>query len=83
MNLSERIRNKAWSFVYPEDRFIVADEVAQLEAENRALKKTRIDLCIMLKEWMAFIHKERLGELHRETNEILERNMSGKETPCP
>ena len=83
MKTSERIRNKAWSFVYPEDRFIVADEVAQLEAENEALEKTRIDLCIMLKEWMAFIHKERLGELHRETNEILERNMSGKETPCP
>ena len=57
--------------------------IAHLEEENAALGKTRIDLCVMLKEWMAFIHKERLGELHRETNEILERNMSGKETPCP
>jgi len=53
------------------------------DEEVKALEKTRIDLCVMLKEWMAFIHKERLGELHRETNEILERNMARKETPCP
>ena len=33
MKLSDRIKNKAWSFVHPEDRFIVAEEVAQLEAE--------------------------------------------------
>ena len=55
--------------------------IVQLEEENDALEKTRIDLCVMLKEWVAFIHKERLGELHRETNEMLERNMTRKEAP--
>ena len=59
----------------------IQSKVAQLEAENDALEKTRIDLCVMLKEWVAFIHKERLGELHRETNEMLERNMTRKEAP--
>ena len=45
MKLSERIRNKAWSFVYPEDRFIVSDEVAQLEVlvdeQNKLLDTLR------------------------------------------
>ena len=39
MKLSERIRNKAWSFIYPEDRFIVADEVAQIESGNERLRE--------------------------------------------
>ena len=86
MKLSERIPHDQRCPVakYKSDECTCyVSEVAQLEVENEALEKTRIDLCVMLKEWMAFIHKERLGELHRKTNEILERNMSGKETPCP
>ena len=59
----------------------VVERLNQLEEEIDALEENRIDLCVMLKEWVAFIHKERLEELRRETSEMLERNMGGKETP--
>ena len=56
-------------------------ENAALKRENEALEENGIDLCVMLKEWAALIHGERLGELHRETSKLLERNMTRKEAP--
>ena len=80
MKTSERIRNKAWSFVYPEDRFIVADEVAQLEAENEALeKKAQGELLVGL------YNNNIISQIQFDAGITLidEEFAARKETPCP
>ena len=80
MKTSERIRNKAWSFVYPEDRFIVADEVSQLEAENEALeKKAQGELLVGL------YNNNIISQIQFDAGITLidEEFAARKETPCP
>ena len=47
----------------------------QLKAENKRLEENRVDLCVLLKEWQAFVHPARLKQINEETSQLLEKNM--------
>ena len=55
----------------------IQSEVAQLEEENEALDNERISLCVLLKEWLALIHPQRLDDLRHDTIQILDHNRGG------
>ena len=55
---------------------------AEIVAENEKLEENRVDLCVMLKEWQAFVHPVRLKQINEETSQLLEKNMRHSALPA-